>query len=942
MQCHRHARAARLAVLLLLALTTTACFRSSSGGRRGGSPTFSKSFGTAVDDAAFRVVPTRDGGYVLAGGTAITDVDDPGYDEAGDMWVMKLDTFGDVEWERLVGQQLPAGDLRHFRAARRAADGSVWVAHDAWMSLDRTGDPMIDGGNVVLSHFDANGGLLGSWTFDSGIPSGRVPASALETTVEEVLDLWPTQDGDVFVVARTTLRIVEGMQVGDLEGLFFLEVSPTGTILSRSTLFNDEGGFEYGGEGARIARAFVREVIVDQPFLAISLSERSVLERARFLELATDGSVQNALDLDMRLLALDTWDDGLDGTIDGVVAAGSTNDDFAREAMLVNLQPNAVVVSSWSTPATIEYTSVCCKNWFDPGRVPRTEFWAAERTSIERWDGAGTFLGAASAGGLVLALEHETLPNVVRVVTETVDKTLDEDFATVRSTAITSTGAWFGPGGLLLEDPPALHTVDELGTEEAVLLRSSNASNLELGFDAVELASGEIVLSGSVFQDPLQPSDDEPGQRARFAWILGFDAFGGMMWQWGLAGEGTDASVSPYRVPLLARGGDVLTTAGGGALRQMNGSTLQPVRGTSDDVAALVACPDGGFAGIGGPNDCNYADTCEPIVTKWDADAEFLWSRRVGLTSAAFGAPARGLAIAEDTLVLASTIHSFDAAAVLLTTLDASGAFVRASTLRFGALSPLDSALLVAAADGGYLLAVTVVDIDNRAGAGAENWLLVRLDETCAPVWYRLYGGLSADWLSSLVALPDGYVLAGRSLSLGDGYEAWVLRVGLDGRIGNGCPALIAEGPIPAEWSATPETPFVQPVSSLPLSLPDESPYAFEPIARAGELVVARQCSGAAVVPAPEPDPDPDPTGDFVLTIERVGGGSGHVRTGLPGIDCPSACSASFPAGTTLFLSPTADPGFFFSHWEDVDEDFGIEGARVTMDADRTVRVWFE
>ncbi len=87
------------------------------------------------------------------------------------------------------------------------------------------------------------------------------------------------------------------------------------------------------------------------------------------------------------------------------------------------------------------------------------------------------------------------------------------------------------------------------------------------------------------------------------------------------------------------------------------------------------------------------------------------------------------------------------------------------------------------------------------------------------------------------------------------------------------------------------------------------------------------------------------PGGGNSLTVIQAGGDIGTVQSNPPGIDClggPSGCTASFTAGTQVFLSPIAQPGGFFSHWEGCDQDIGIEGCIVNINSDRTVNVFFE
>jgi hypothetical protein len=60
--------------------------------------------------------------------------------------------------------------------------------------------------------------------------------------------------------------------------------------------------------------------------------------------------------------------------------------------------------------------------------------------------------------------------------------------------------------------------------------------------------------------------------------------------------------------------------------------------------------------------------------------------------------------------------------------------------------------------------------------------------------------------------------------------------------------------------------------------------------------------------------PAPVPT-LFTLSIDRTGSGAGRVTSAPGGIDCGTACSANFPAGTAVTLTATPDSGSSFDGW---------------------------
>ncbi|MDD3111061.1 MAG: hypothetical protein PHU26_02060, partial [Methanofollis liminatans] len=59
--------------------------------------------GGSDDDRAKSVFQTADGGYILIGETGSTDGDVSGNHGGSDVWVVKLDATGAIEWERCLG-----------------------------------------------------------------------------------------------------------------------------------------------------------------------------------------------------------------------------------------------------------------------------------------------------------------------------------------------------------------------------------------------------------------------------------------------------------------------------------------------------------------------------------------------------------------------------------------------------------------------------------------------------------------------------------------------------------------------------------------------------------------------------------------------------------------------------------------------------------------------
>ncbi len=62
-----------------------------------------KSFGGSNDDAAYSIKQTLDHGFIIAGNTASNDGDVTGNHGGDDYWVVKLDSAGNLQWQKTLG-----------------------------------------------------------------------------------------------------------------------------------------------------------------------------------------------------------------------------------------------------------------------------------------------------------------------------------------------------------------------------------------------------------------------------------------------------------------------------------------------------------------------------------------------------------------------------------------------------------------------------------------------------------------------------------------------------------------------------------------------------------------------------------------------------------------------------------------------------------------------
>jgi hypothetical protein len=95
--------------------------------------------GTNVDQA-FSIQQTSDGGFIVAGGTWSNDGDMSGNHGGSDYWVVKLNSSGDIEWQKCLG----GTDYDGASSIQQTSDGGFIV----------TGGKVSNDGDVLVNHGD--------------------------------------------------------------------------------------------------------------------------------------------------------------------------------------------------------------------------------------------------------------------------------------------------------------------------------------------------------------------------------------------------------------------------------------------------------------------------------------------------------------------------------------------------------------------------------------------------------------------------------------------------------------------------------------------------------------------------------------------------------------------------------------------------------------------
>lgn len=90
---------------------------------RNGEIEWARCYGGSSDDGAYAVALTNDGGYVIAGYTYSNDGQVYGNNGWMDCWIVKIDSIGEVEWQRCVG----GGRFDEARDIKQTPDGGYIV-----------------------------------------------------------------------------------------------------------------------------------------------------------------------------------------------------------------------------------------------------------------------------------------------------------------------------------------------------------------------------------------------------------------------------------------------------------------------------------------------------------------------------------------------------------------------------------------------------------------------------------------------------------------------------------------------------------------------------------------------------------------------------------------------------------------------------------------------
>ncbi|WP_138993144.1 Ig domain-containing protein [Larkinella sp. C7] len=151
-----------------------------------GNVVWQKALGGTGDDFAYAVIPTPDKGFVVAASSLSNNGDVSGNHGESDFWVVKLNSAGGIVWQKALG----GTGTEYARAITTTADGGFVVIGE---TLSNDGDVRGNHGwsDIWVVRLNSTGGLVWQKTIGG---SGSEGATAIITTA----------DGDFVITGKTS------------------------------------------------------------------------------------------------------------------------------------------------------------------------------------------------------------------------------------------------------------------------------------------------------------------------------------------------------------------------------------------------------------------------------------------------------------------------------------------------------------------------------------------------------------------------------------------------------------------------------------------------------------------------------------------------------------------------------------------------------------------
>lgn len=151
-----------------------------------------KTLGGSSDDYGYSIEQTIDGGYIVAGGTYSIDGDVTGNHGSTDFWVVKLNSTGNIEWQKTLG----GSNFDHAFNIKQTRDGGYIVTGSTY-SID--GDITANHGaaDIWLVKLDSIGNIQWQRTFGGSFHDTPYDVEQTKDNGFVLAGLTQSTDGDI-------------------------------------------------------------------------------------------------------------------------------------------------------------------------------------------------------------------------------------------------------------------------------------------------------------------------------------------------------------------------------------------------------------------------------------------------------------------------------------------------------------------------------------------------------------------------------------------------------------------------------------------------------------------------------------------------------------------------------------------------------------------------
>lgn len=187
-----------------------------------------KTYGGTYDEGAHSIQQTSDGGYIVSGYTGSTDGDVTGHQGAWDYWVIRLDSSGNLIWQKALG----GSDIDYARSIQQTADGGFIVA-----GLTSSNDGDVTGayysGDFWLVKLNASGDLQWQKVLGGG-------------SLDFAYSVQQTSDGGYILAGQSSSNNGDVTGNNGASDFWVVKVDATGNLMWQKSL---------GGSAIDIARS---------------------------------------------------------------------------------------------------------------------------------------------------------------------------------------------------------------------------------------------------------------------------------------------------------------------------------------------------------------------------------------------------------------------------------------------------------------------------------------------------------------------------------------------------------------------------------------------------------------------------------------------------------------------------------------------------------------